>query len=116
MPACLRAATALFVAALSRHDSRKPSGGTQQFGPLGPQLGWFSMFGMQRSTPHDAVVLQFGPPSVARMTNVLPGAPRSVWATERSASAVGVPPYGDPAVLLRRAVVVGPSAPGGSPG
>ena len=66
--------------------------------------------------PHFAAALQLGPPSVARITKVLPGTFFRLWKTERSACAVGVPPDGAPAVVLSSVLVVGPSTPGGSPG
>src|SRR5579872_1576743 len=92
------------VGAESSHESA-PLGPVQQlFGPPGGQFATLSMFGWQawtpsRSVPHVADALQFGPPSVARITYVFDFAEsdESSWVSQGACSvaAVGVPPFAD---------------------
>jgi hypothetical protein len=67
------------------------------------------MFGPHLSNPHDAAGLQFGAPSVARMTNVLPGSFCKMGSAAAREELVGVPPAGAAPVRKSRLVVVGPS-------
>lgn len=102
----------------SRQFSRKPSGGAQQLkGPPFGQPGTSSMFGMHMSKPHPATELQFGAPSVARITNVLPWSFCTIGMAAERDALVGVPPVGSTLLRCRRICVVGPSVDeGGSPG
>ena len=50
------------------------------------------MLGMHSDEAHVDAALQLGPPSVARMTNVLPCSAFSFVASADSVAAVGVPP------------------------
>src|SRR5579883_148413 len=79
-------------------SSRQPMGpagpiGSQQLGGmLGMHVARPSMFAVQLETPHMSAALQFGPPSVARIANVVPVKPSSSGASASKVSAVGVPP------------------------
>src|SRR5450432_168082 len=81
-----------------------------------------SMFGMHASGPQVRLTLQFGAPSVIRITYVfLPDSPMTVDCRPRSVAAVGVPPLGTrfPITLSKR-LRIGPFSPlaakvGGSP-
>src|SRR5260221_9040571 len=57
--------------------------------------------------------LQFGPPSVARMTNVRPLSAESLLTRLRSVAAVGVPPTAGTDVYVRNAFETGPGLPAG---
>src|SRR4051794_5581572 len=68
---------------------------SQQFGaPFGGHPWRPSMLSMHAAEAHTAAELQFGPPSVARMTNVRPASLESVGTSAWSEAAVGVPPSG----------------------
>src|SRR5450631_1503848 len=112
MPAAVIAATASTVGCASRQFSGVPPLiGSQQLN-VDVQPSTPSMFGMQLETGH-ATSLQFGPPSVARMTNVRPESLVSVGKRSRSVAAVGVPPNGPGDVTESIVDVVGPCVPAG---
>src|SRR6185437_3576258 len=98
IPAVARAPTASIVGCESRQLSCAPlvcglfGSGAQQLGPDAEQPPVPSMLSWQPEVPQFASMSQFGPPSVARMTYVFPGAPGSVAASAWRAAAVGVPP------------------------
>src|ERR1700690_2383997 len=109
-PAARSAETAWAVASPSRQPRTLPLMPVQQFMvPPGMHILAWSMLLVHWSTEHCVIVgQQFGPPSVARITNVKPGKSRSLGTSDRNVAAVGVPPAGVIAVAAINAVSVFP--------
>src|SRR5215470_9717000 len=84
---------ALRVGCASRHEICPYVPDVQQLGAwFGTHGGVASMFGMHSLMAHTAAASQFGPPSVARITNVRPLSPCRCGTNPCSVAAVGVPP------------------------
>src|SRR5262249_43569393 len=97
------------VASPSRQAEGPNTAGEQQFAVA----GWHcrSMLGMHPLASHAVASLQLGPPSVARMTTVLPARPLNIGRSARSVDRVGVEPKAPRGALMAaaKALVTGPS-------